>query len=144
MYRRGPERAPLARRPGCTGDRERVISSSMANARYPITPMTLGNMRDLGVRSLAVTCDLCQHAAVLPADRWPNAVLVRAFRPRMVCTRCGIVGADARPKLAGNEGERELASLARSLKPSGPRLPTAMFFRRTVLLFSCRSTIIGT
>jgi transcription initiation factor TFIIIB Brf1 subunit/transcription initiation factor TFIIB len=24
-------------------------------------------------------------------------VLVRAFRPRMVCTSCGIVGADARP-----------------------------------------------
>jgi hypothetical protein len=26
-----------------------------------------------------------------------NRVLVRAFGPRMVCTRCGIVGADARP-----------------------------------------------
>jgi hypothetical protein len=26
-----------------------------------------------------------------------DAILVRAFRPRMVCTACGIVGADARP-----------------------------------------------
>jgi hypothetical protein len=26
--------------------------------------------------------------------RWPEAVLVRTFRPRMVCTVCGIVGAD--------------------------------------------------
>ena len=59
--------------------------------------MTLGNMRELGVRSLAVTCELCHHEAVLPADDWPDAVLVREFRPRMVCSRCGIVGADARP-----------------------------------------------
>ena len=34
--------------------------------------------------------------AVLPADRWGDVMLVSAFRPRMVCTRCGIVGADAR------------------------------------------------
>ena len=59
--------------------------------------MNLGNMRSLGVRSLAVTCEVCHHRAVLPADRWGDAVLVRAFGPRMVCTRCGIVGADARP-----------------------------------------------
>ena len=59
--------------------------------------MTLGNMRSLGVHSLAVTCELCHHEAVLPADRWPNAVLVRAFRPRMLCTICGVIGADARP-----------------------------------------------
>jgi len=59
-------------------------------------PITLGNMCELGVRSLAVTCGLCHHQAVLPADRWSDAVLVSAFRARMVCTRCGIVGADAR------------------------------------------------
>ena len=59
--------------------------------------MTLGNMRELGVRSLAVTCELCHHEAVLPADDWPDAVRVCEFRPRMVCSRCGIVGADARP-----------------------------------------------
>lgn len=59
--------------------------------------MTLGNMRELGVRSLAVTCSLCHHEAVLSADRWEDSVLVRAFGPRMVCTVCGIVGADARP-----------------------------------------------
>lgn len=42
--------------------------------------MTLGNMRELGVLSLAVTCELCHHRAVLQADRWGDAVLVRAFR----------------------------------------------------------------
>lgn len=69
----------------------------MAKARYPVTPMTLGNMRSLGVRSLDVTCDLCHHEVILPADGWPDAVLVRAFGPRMVCTRCRIIGTDARP-----------------------------------------------
>jgi hypothetical protein len=59
--------------------------------------MTLGNMRGLGVRSFAVTCELCHHEAVLPADGWPDAVPVRAVGPRMVCTACGIVGADTRP-----------------------------------------------
>jgi hypothetical protein len=54
-------------------------------------------MRALGVRSLAVTCELCHHEAVLAADQWSDAVLVRDFRPRMVCTSCRIVGADARP-----------------------------------------------
>jgi hypothetical protein len=43
---------------------------SMATSRfdYPIEPMTLGNMRENGVRSLAV-----------------------------VCTKCGTIGADVRP-----------------------------------------------
>jgi hypothetical protein len=63
----------------------------------PIQPMTLGNMRGLGVRSLAVSGWNCHHQAVLSADRWPDDVAVPAFGPRMVCTRCGIVGADARP-----------------------------------------------
>jgi hypothetical protein len=49
------------------------------------------------VRSLDVSCCNCQHQAVLSADRWPDNVAVPAFGPRMVCTPCGIVGADARP-----------------------------------------------
>jgi hypothetical protein len=31
------------------------------------------------------------------ADPWPDNMPVPAFGPRMVCTRCGLVGADARP-----------------------------------------------
>jgi len=50
--------------------------------------MTLGNMRSLGVRSLAVTCELCHHGAVLPADEWSDTVLMRTFwGPRMACSR---------------------------------------------------------
>ncbi len=91
-------RAPLAPADcGCTsgpaasGERKPLMPSP------PGPPMTLGNMRSLGVRLLAVTCELCHHEAVLPADRWPDEVLVSTFQPRMACTCCGIVGADARP-----------------------------------------------
>jgi hypothetical protein len=59
-----------------------MAKSAVPSAPGP--PMTLGNMRSLGVRSLVVTCELCHHEAILPTDRWPDAVLVRAFRPRMV------------------------------------------------------------
>jgi hypothetical protein len=63
----------------------------------PIEPMTLGNMRANGVRSLDVCCWVCHHQAVLSAERWPDDVPVPTFGPRMVCTKCGIIGADARP-----------------------------------------------
>jgi hypothetical protein len=45
------------------------------------------------VRSLWVVCSLCRHEAVANVD--PFAV--PAFAPRMVCTGCGVVGADVRP-----------------------------------------------
>jgi len=63
----------------------------------PGEPMDLANMRSLGIGSLAVTCELCHHAAVVDVARWPGHVPVPAFGPRMVCTGCGIVGADVRP-----------------------------------------------
>jgi hypothetical protein len=73
--------------------------------------MTLGNMRSLGVRSLAVARELCHHEVVLPADRQPDAVQARAFGPRMICTRCGVIGADARPNWRGLQGTGEVSSL---------------------------------
>jgi hypothetical protein len=59
--------------------------------------MTLANMRQLGVRSLAVSCLLCRHESTLSVDGYAGNIPVPAFGPRMVCTRCGIIGADARP-----------------------------------------------
>jgi hypothetical protein len=81
----------------------------MAATRFnePIEPMTLGNMRANGVRSLDVCCWLCHHRAIISAAPWPDDVPVQVFGPRMVCTRCGIVGADAR------------AGAAAALKPDG-------------------------
>jgi hypothetical protein len=68
----------------------------MARFDEPIEPMTLGNMRAC-VRSLDVTCWQCHHRATMSADPWPDDVPVLTFGPRTVCTRCGIIGADARP-----------------------------------------------
>jgi hypothetical protein len=63
----------------------------MKRNAYPIIPMTLGNMRENGVRSLAVSCLLCRHEAVVDATPWPDDAPVPTFGPRMVCTRCGII-----------------------------------------------------
>jgi hypothetical protein len=68
-----------------------------ANFNEPIEPMTLGNMRANGVRSLDVSCWLFHHPAILSAEQWPDSVPVPTFGPRMVCMRCWIIGADARP-----------------------------------------------
>ena len=69
----------------------------MTRTAEPIEPMTLGNMRQLGVRSLDVMCSACRHEVVLNVDARPDDMPVTAFGPRMVCTRCGNIGADARP-----------------------------------------------
>jgi hypothetical protein len=75
-------------------------------------PMTLGNMRANGVRSMAVSCWQCHHEAVLSADRWPDHMAVPALGPRMVCTRCGIIGADARLNWREQRARETLAHYA--------------------------------
>jgi hypothetical protein len=67
----------------------------MARFDHAIETITLGKMRQLGVRSFAVHCR--HHQAALSADRWPDDVAVPALGPRMVCTSCGTIGADGRP-----------------------------------------------
>ena len=71
--------------------------------------MTLGNMRESGVRSLAIRCGAhwCNHEAVQDVGRFADALTVPSFGPRMVCTVCGAIGADARP----NWNERAPPSL---------------------------------
>jgi hypothetical protein len=71
----------------------------MAPTRFnePIEPMTLANMRANGVRSLDVCCWVCCHRAIISAAPWTDDVPVPTFGPRMVCTNCGIIGADAWP-----------------------------------------------
>ena len=61
--------------------------------------MTLRNMRENGVRSLAITCHAmgCHHYAILDVNAFTDDVTVPSFGPRMVCTVCGAIGADARP-----------------------------------------------
>lgn len=69
----------------------------MPPSRYTGPPMTLGNMRANGVRSLDVSCSTCHHRAVLPVDDYPDATPVPSFGPRVACSKCGAIGADVRP-----------------------------------------------
>jgi len=71
----------------------------MAAARFndPIEPMDLANMRENGVRSLAVQCHQCRNEMIINVDHLPGDLTVKSFGPRMVCTKCGTIGADVRP-----------------------------------------------
>jgi hypothetical protein len=75
--------------------------------KYKIEPMDLANMRQNGVRSLDVICHGCRHEVVLNVDQYPGDLLVREFGPRMVCTKCGMVGADGRPRTGKEHPPRE-------------------------------------
>jgi hypothetical protein len=71
----------------------------MAAARFtgPIEPMDLANMRQNGVRSVVVQCHQCLHELIMNVDHLPGDVTVPSLGPKMVCTKCGTIGADARP-----------------------------------------------
>ena len=79
----------------------RAGSNSRMPRPYAIEPMTLGNMRANGVRSLLVYCTACSRTVIFNVDAYAETLPVPAFGPRMVCTGCGMIGADARPN--GNE-----------------------------------------
>jgi hypothetical protein len=61
--------------------------------------VTLGHIRGHGCRGLLVYCGSiwCNHSAEITADWLPDETPVRSLCPRMVCTRCGLIGADVRP-----------------------------------------------
>jgi hypothetical protein len=65
----------------------------------PGPPMTLANMRANDVRRLIASClaPYCHHSAIIDADAYDGALTVKSFDARMVCTRCGLIGADVRP-----------------------------------------------
>jgi hypothetical protein len=67
------------------------------SSRDPIDPMDLANMRENGVRSLNVQCWQCRHQVIVNVDHLPGDLTVKSFEPRMVCTKCGTIGADVRP-----------------------------------------------
>jgi hypothetical protein len=59
--------------------------------------MTVGNMRMNGVRGLFVTCLVCGYHTEVNVDARPDDVRVPSFGPRMRCSKCGNLGATARP-----------------------------------------------
>ena len=65
----------------------------------PFEPMTLGNMRANGVRTLSVSCGNidCNKRTVLDVAAYADDTPVPSFGPRLRCAACGHLGADARP-----------------------------------------------
>jgi hypothetical protein len=72
----------------------------VAKPKQPHGPaMTLGNMRDLGVQRLLVSClkHACRHDALLDVSGYTPDTEVPSFRPRMKCGKCGGKNVDVRP-----------------------------------------------
>src|SRR5262245_40664747 len=62
-------------------------------------PMTLGNMRSLGVERLLVSClnQACRHEVVFDVSSYPDDMDVQSLAPRMICSKCGGEKAFGRP-----------------------------------------------
>jgi hypothetical protein len=67
----------------------------------PGLPMTLGNMRELGVKKLIASClnDACRHTTLIEVWSYPAATEITYFKRRVVCAKCGSRGnkIDVRP-----------------------------------------------
>ena len=67
----------------------------------PGEPMTLGNMRHLGVHHLIATClrDACRHQGLIDVSGYPADTEVPNFASKVVCAKCGASGRhiDVRP-----------------------------------------------
>jgi hypothetical protein len=59
--------------------------------------MTQGNVRELGVRGLAVHClnHACRHQTVISLDDYADNIEGPSFRLRMKCSKCGGRNVDA-------------------------------------------------
>jgi hypothetical protein len=68
--------------------------------------VTLANVRSHGCRDLLVYCTSpwCNHSTTLNADWLPDNVALLDLDRRMVCTRCGLIGADVRPDWSSTTG----------------------------------------
>ena len=57
----------------------------------PGPPMTLGNMRELGVQNLVASClnDACRHTSLIDVSSYPADTEVPYFRHQVVCAKCG-------------------------------------------------------
>jgi hypothetical protein len=68
--------------------------------------VTMGHLRGHGCRALLICCSStwCNHAASIAADWLPDDTPVRSLCSRMVCTKCGLIGADVRPDWSSHTG----------------------------------------
>jgi hypothetical protein len=87
---------------------------------YQGPPVTMGHIRSHGVRRLLIYCSAglyCHHSAVIDADLWSDDTVLLDLDRRAVCTKCGMIGADVRPKLeraptAYGEPDRDAVALS--------------------------------
>jgi hypothetical protein len=61
-----------------------------------IEPMTLGNMRSLGVNSVAAFCG-CGRESLVDVSSLPDGVAVPDVRTRLRCSSCGARPDQTRP-----------------------------------------------
>jgi len=78
------------------------VGSRHGQAKQPPgPPMTLGNMRHLGVQRLTATClsDACRHQGIIDVSKYPDDTEVPSFASKIVCAKCGARGRhiDVRP-----------------------------------------------
>jgi len=57
----------------------------------PGPPMTLGNMRLLGVQRLVAHClnPACRHEGLIDVSKYPEDTEVPSFTLKVVCAKCG-------------------------------------------------------
>ena len=54
-----------------------------------IEPMTLANMRAMGVHSIDAACEDCRHEATVNVDALPDHLYVPDVALRLRCSACG-------------------------------------------------------
>jgi predicted DNA-binding ribbon-helix-helix protein len=62
-------------------------------------PITLGSLRQLGVRGLLLVCvdPKCHHETTMSVDNYPDQIELPSFAPRMACSKCGGKRIEVRP-----------------------------------------------
>ena len=90
--------------------------------------MTLGNLRDLGVHRLLVSClnPDCRHTALIDVSDYPADMEVPSFGRRAVCSHCGGKRADVRP----NWNEQPTRPPVRARRVSLVRRTISLLIRR--------------
>src|SRR5258708_956085 len=106
----------------------------MPRSDEPTKPMTLGNMRSLGVRSLFATCLACGSKTEVNIDAWPDDVPVPSFTRHMRCTGCG---------KSRRQCDTELDRAGQQLAGDGAMSVTADQLRPLQLLASSRRLLAG-
>jgi len=85
------------------------------HTRQPVDLVTMGHIRSHGCRDLLVYCNSvwCNQSARLNADWLPDNTVLLELDERMVCTACGLIGADVRPDWTPLTGSRGMGGAHR-------------------------------